>query len=53
MMHFGMILLGAGGHVAGWRLPEAEFGSENVPLLKRIAASAERGSLISSSSPTP
>ena len=43
MMHLGMILLGAGGHVAGWRLPEAEFGSENFPLLKRIVASAERG----------
>ena len=43
MMHLGMILLGAGGHVAGWRMPGAEFGSENVPLLKRIVASAERG----------
>jgi FMN-dependent oxidoreductase (nitrilotriacetate monooxygenase family) len=43
MMHLGMILLGAGGHVAGWRLPEAEWGSENVPLLRRIAATAERG----------
>ena len=43
MMHLGMILLGAGGHVAGWRMPDAEFGSENLPLLKRIVASAERG----------
>ena len=42
-MHLGMILLGAGGHVAGWRMPGAEFGSENLPLLRRIAASAERG----------
>ncbi len=38
-----MILLGAGGHVAGWRMPEAEFGSENLPLLRRLAATAERG----------
>lgn len=43
MMHLGAILLGAGGHVAGWRMPGAEFGSENLPLLKRIVASAERG----------
>lgn len=43
MMHLGMILLGAGGHVAGWRMPGAEFGSQNLPLLKRIVASAERG----------
>ncbi|MDP9096368.1 MAG: LLM class flavin-dependent oxidoreductase, partial [Pseudomonadota bacterium] len=43
MMHLGMILLGAGGHVAGWRLPGAEWGSENLPLLRRIAATAERG----------
>lgn len=42
-MHLGMILLGAGGHVAGWRMPGAEFGSENLPLLRRIVASAERG----------
>ena len=45
MMHLGMILLGAGGHVAGWRLPGAEWGSENVPLLRRIAATAERGAV--------
>lgn len=44
-MHLGMILLGAGGHVAGWRMPGAEFGSENLPLLRRIVASAERGKL--------
>jgi len=42
-MHLGMILLGAGGHVAGWRMPGAKFGSENLPLLRRIVASAERG----------
>ncbi|WP_046868167.1 LLM class flavin-dependent oxidoreductase [Microvirga massiliensis] len=42
-MHLGMIVLGAGNHVAGWRMPGAEFGSENLPLLQRIAATAERG----------
>ncbi len=42
-MHLGLILLGAGGHVAGWRMPEAQFGSENLPLLQQLAATAERG----------
>ena len=42
MIHLGMILLGAGGHVAGWRMPDAEWGSENFPLLKRITQTAER-----------
>lgn len=41
-MHLGMMVLGAGNHVAGWRMPRAEFGSENLPLLQRIAALAER-----------
>jgi FMN-dependent oxidoreductase (nitrilotriacetate monooxygenase family) len=44
-MHLGLIMLGAGGHVAGWRMPGAEFGSENVPLLRRLAQTAERGKL--------
>ena len=43
MMHLGLILLGAGGHVAGWRMPGAQFGSENLPLLQHLAATAERG----------
>ena len=42
-MHLGLIMLGAGGHVAGWRMPEAQFGSENLPLLQHLAATAERG----------
>ena len=45
MMHLGLVVLGTGGHVAGWRMPGAEFGSENLPLLQRIAATAERGKL--------
>lgn len=44
-MHLGMILLGTGSHVAGWRLPEAEFGSQNLPLLQRVVQKAEQGKL--------
>ena len=43
MMHLGMILLGAGGHVAGWRMPDAEFGLRKFPAPETIAATAERG----------
>jgi FMN-dependent oxidoreductase (nitrilotriacetate monooxygenase family) len=42
-MHLGLFLQGAGHHVAGWRLPDAEAGGENLPLLQRVAATAERG----------
>jgi FMN-dependent oxidoreductase (nitrilotriacetate monooxygenase family) len=42
-MHLGLFLQGAGHHVAGWRLPEADSGGENLPHLQRIATSAERG----------
>lgn len=42
-MHLGVFVQGAGHHVAGWRLPDAESGSENLDLLQRIAATAERG----------
>jgi FMN-dependent oxidoreductase (nitrilotriacetate monooxygenase family) len=42
-MHLGLFLQGAGHHVAGWRLPEAEAGGENLALLQRVAATAERG----------
>ncbi|MCC7346364.1 MAG: LLM class flavin-dependent oxidoreductase [Variibacter sp.] len=41
-MHLGLFLQGAGHHVAGWRMPGAESGGENLPLLQRIAATAER-----------
>ncbi|MBO1073335.1 LLM class flavin-dependent oxidoreductase [Roseomonas marmotae] len=43
MIHLGLLVLGAGNHVAGWRMPDAEFGSQNLPLLQRIARIAERG----------
>ena len=42
-MHLGFIMLGTGGHVAGWRMPGAQFGSQNLPLLQHLAATAERG----------
>ena len=41
-LHLGLFLQGAGHHVAGWRHPEAESGSENLDLLQRLAATAER-----------
>ena len=41
-MHLGMFLQGAGHHVAGWRYPGAESGSENIPHLLRQAVTAER-----------
>jgi N-acetyl-S-(2-succino)cysteine monooxygenase len=42
-MHLGVFILGSGHHVAGWRMPGAEAGAENLPLLQRIARTAERG----------
>src|SRR5215204_1754842 len=42
-MHLGVYVMGTGHHVAGWRLPEAQAGAENFPLLVRIAQTAERG----------
>lgn len=44
-MHLGMIVLGTGSHVAGWRLPEAQFGSQNFELIRHVVQVAERGKL--------
>ena len=41
-IHLGLFMHSAGHHVAGWRYPGAEFGSENLPHMQRIVASAER-----------
>jgi FMN-dependent oxidoreductase (nitrilotriacetate monooxygenase family) len=41
-MHLGMFLQGAGHHLAGWRHPDADSGSENLPHLVRQAVAAER-----------
>ncbi|NTF45180.1 LLM class flavin-dependent oxidoreductase [Rhizobium rhizogenes] len=40
-IHLGLFLQGAGHHVSGWRHPEAEAGSENFDLLRRVAQIAE------------
>lgn len=40
-MHLGLFLQGAGHHVSGWRHPDAESGSENFDLLRRVARQAE------------
>lgn len=42
-MHLGVFVQATGYHVSGWRVPEAETGSENLALLQKIAAIAERG----------
>jgi N-acetyl-S-(2-succino)cysteine monooxygenase len=42
-MHLGTIVLATGHHVSGWRMPDAEFGSENFDLINRIVQTAERG----------
>lgn len=44
-MHLGTILLGTGSHVAGWRMPEAQFGSENLELIRSVVRTVERGKL--------
>ncbi|WP_435655366.1 LLM class flavin-dependent oxidoreductase [Brucella pituitosa] len=40
-MHLGLFLQGAGHHISGWRHPDAEAGSENFDLLRRVAKEAE------------
>src|SRR4051812_31259059 len=41
-MHLGMFLQGAGHHLAGWRYPGANSGSETLPHLIQQAVTAER-----------
>jgi FMN-dependent oxidoreductase (nitrilotriacetate monooxygenase family) len=41
-MHLGVLLLAAGNIVSGWRMPEAQAGGQNFPLIKHVAESAER-----------
>jgi FMN-dependent oxidoreductase (nitrilotriacetate monooxygenase family) len=40
-IHVGLFLQGAGHHVSGWRHPNAEAGSENFDLLRRVSQIAE------------
>jgi FMN-dependent oxidoreductase (nitrilotriacetate monooxygenase family) len=42
-MHLGLLMTPAGSHVAGWRAPDAQFGSQNLALIQHLTASAERG----------
>jgi FMN-dependent oxidoreductase (nitrilotriacetate monooxygenase family) len=42
-MHLGTLVYATGHHVSGWRLPQAQAGMENLPLLVSIARTAERG----------
>ncbi|WP_454855058.1 LLM class flavin-dependent oxidoreductase [Rhizobium binxianense] len=42
-IHFGLFLLGTGSHVAGWRVPGAMDSFQDIDMVKRIAAEAERG----------
>jgi FMN-dependent oxidoreductase (nitrilotriacetate monooxygenase family) len=44
-MHIGALATGAGTHVSGWRLPEAQFGSMNFELGRHVIQTAERGKL--------
>ena len=43
MMRLGVFVQAAGHHVAGWRHPDALPGGANLPLMRHIAATAERG----------
>ncbi|AWN54105.1 LLM class flavin-dependent oxidoreductase [Methylobacterium sp. 17Sr1-1] len=40
-IHLGLFLQGAGHHVSGWRHADAESGSENFDLLRRVVRTAE------------
>jgi len=44
-MHLGVLLLAAGNVVSGWRLPEAQAGAQNFPLIKQVVEKAERAKL--------
>lgn len=40
-MHLGLFIQAAGHHSAGWRHPDAQFGSLNFDLIKRLTLEAE------------
>jgi FMN-dependent oxidoreductase (nitrilotriacetate monooxygenase family) len=42
-IHFGVFVLGTGNHTAGWRYPGADDNFQNLAVVQRIAAIAERG----------
>ena len=45
MMHLGLYIQVTGHHVAGWRMPGAQSGGENLPLTIEIARLAEKAKL--------
>ena len=45
-MHIGVLAVGAGNYIAGWRFPDAGTSSEDFPLLLQIAQRAERGNAL-------
>jgi FMN-dependent oxidoreductase (nitrilotriacetate monooxygenase family) len=42
-IHFGVFVLGTGNHTAGWRYPGADDSFQDLAVVQRIAAIAERG----------
>jgi FMN-dependent oxidoreductase (nitrilotriacetate monooxygenase family) len=44
-MHLGVLLLAAGNVLSAWRLPDAQAGSQNFPLIRQIAEKAEQAKL--------
>jgi FMN-dependent oxidoreductase (nitrilotriacetate monooxygenase family) len=42
-MHLGVFVLGTGNHTAGWRYPGAATSHVELPVMRQIAAIAERG----------
>ncbi|WP_019536327.1 LLM class flavin-dependent oxidoreductase [Paenibacillus ginsengihumi] len=44
-LKLGLFLQGAGHHIHGWRYKDAQSGSENFELIKRLAQTAERAKL--------
>ncbi|MDF0546007.1 LLM class flavin-dependent oxidoreductase [Sphingobium sp. H39-3-25] len=45
MMHIGQLMSGTGSHVGGWRMPDAQFGSENLGLIRHMVDLAEKAKL--------
>lgn len=42
-MHLSVLALAAGNNIAAWRMEDAQAGSMNLPLLKHMVQTAERG----------
>ena len=42
-IHLGLFVLGTGNHTAGWRYPGADDSFQDMGVIQRMAATAERG----------